>query len=123
MKAFLILGLSVVATSAMAASGKYSKLECSGGDGQAMFISGLGTNRLEIKGSYYMGNLIVKRATDGDCKGRKTFCAEIGEWMLNIPERMAAGEQRSGYVWENGDVDDRPGNNRLGDRYRCIAVR
>ncbi len=124
MKAFLMLGLCLsVVVPAMAATAKFSKLECSGTDGQAMFISGLGSNRLEIKGSYYMGNLTVKRATDGDCKGRKSFCAEIGGWMLNIPQRLANGEQRSGYVWENGDADDRPENNRLGDRYRCIAVR
>lgn len=104
------------------ASPKFNKLVCSDADGKVMTITNLGTNNLKVMGSF-LGDADLPRTTDGDCSGRKSYCFQDGQWMINLPVTLAAGTRKTGRVWENTDVDDCPENHRLGAPYDCVATK
>ena len=98
----------------------FTQLLCSGPDGDVVTITGLGSAQLSISGSDENGP--IPKSGDGDCQGRKSYCFEDGQWMINVPARLASGVRKTGRVWINGDTDDRPENRRLGDPYDCVAA-
>ena len=64
----------------------------------------------------------IEATATGDCKTKNSkdfMCFQEGQFMLNIPISLAAGETNRGSVWINDDTDDRTENGSLGDQYEC----
>jgi len=123
MKYLIVLFVVTASVSvAQADSGvKFQKLICSGPDGITLTVGGLGSGQLYVVNSE-TARSALPRTSDGDCAGRKTYCSQDGQVMTNIPESLASGDRKTGRIWINGDVDDRPENRRLGDAYDCVAA-
>jgi hypothetical protein len=102
---------------------KYNKLICSSAKGDILVLEGLGKNQLYQINQVNNQRIPLKKTSEGDCKGRKTYCILDGQVMINIPEQLATGIVHTGRIWYNMDVDDRPENYRLGDAYECVAVK